>query len=127
MLLYEADRKGLPVTDVVAGLPTPPDPFAAELAEATDRRARELDGMLAPLLVGWRLERTPLVDRLIMRMAAHELTATDTPTAVVIDEAVELAKRYSTDDSGRFVNGVLASLARQVRAPGSDGAGTGGR
>ena len=61
----------------------------------------------------------PVVDRTILRLAADELLAgADVPVAVVIDEAVELAKRYSTEESGRFVNGVLSTIAREVRADG---------
>jgi N utilization substance protein B len=66
---------------------------------------------------GWVLERMPALDRAILRLAIFELMGRpDVPVAVVIDEAVELAKRFSTDDSGRFVNGVLAAVAKQVRS-----------
>ena len=61
------------------------------------------------------MRRMAAVDRTILRLALYELVHEATPTAVVIDEAVELAKRYSTKGSGAFVNGVLAALARQVR------------
>ena len=58
----------------------------------------------------------PMIDRAVLRLALHELaTHGDTPTAVILNEAVELAKRYSTEDSGRFVNGVLAALVPEVR------------
>jgi transcription antitermination protein NusB len=60
---------------------------------------------------GWRVDRMPAVDRTILRLALYELRHTSTPLAVVIDEAVELAKRYSTERSGSFVNGVLGKLA----------------
>jgi N utilization substance protein B len=63
----------------------------------------------------------PVVDRCVLRLAVYELTFTDTPTAVVIDEAVELAKTYSTARSGRFVNGVLGAIADAAAAtPGRD-------
>ncbi len=78
-------------------------------AGAWDRRA-ELDAELATASSGWRVERMPAVDRNILRLALYELRYTDTPLAVVIDEAVELAKTYSTSRSGAFVNGVLGAL-----------------
>jgi N utilization substance protein B len=70
-----------------------------------------LDAEIGAVSSGWRIERMPAVDRAILRLALYELRHTDTPLGVVIDEAVELAKRYSTERSGAFVNGVLAKLA----------------
>ncbi len=68
---------------------------------------------------GWTLARMPVLDLNVMRLGVFELLERpDVPTAVVLNEAVELAKRFSTDDSGRFVNGVLASVAAQVRPAG---------
>ncbi len=117
-LLYEAHAKGLPAADVLAGLPVEPDPLAVELVEGVDSRRDEIDGLLGAQSRGWTLERMPVLDRTLMEIAVFELLSRpDVPTAVVIDEAVELAKRFSTDDSGRFVNGVLAAIAKKVRAP----------
>ena len=66
--------------------------------------------------MGWPLDRMAVVDRLVLRLAVAELLDPDgPPVAVVIDEAVELAKTYSTEESGRFVNGVLSTVAAQVR------------
>lgn len=76
----------------------------------------ELDRTIAALTVDWPLERLANTDRTVLRLAAYELLHTDTPPQVVINEAVELAKRYGTEDSGRFVNGVLGAMARR-RAP----------
>ena len=77
--------------------------------------------MISENAKGWPLDRMPALDRAILRLAIWELTdRPDVPTAVVIDEAVELAKRFSTDDSGRFVNGVLATIARSVRPGGGN-------
>jgi len=65
---------------------------------------------------GWTIERMPVVDRCVLRMAVYELLdELDVPVAVVLDEAVELAKTYSTEDSGRYVNGVLSAVATEVR------------
>ena len=109
---------------VLDALPVPPEPYAEELVRAAGLRAAEIDRLVAEHATGWRLERMPAVDRQLLRLATCELLACpDVPTAVVLDEAVELAKAYSTEDSGRFVNGVLASLARQLRPEGA-GAGT---
>lgn len=71
----------------------------------------ELDERIGAAATGWRVERMPPVDRNIIRLGLYELTYTDTPIGVVISEAVELAKTYSTARSGAFVNGVLAQLA----------------
>lgn len=72
----------------------------------------EIDAALAPLMRGWPLERLANTDRTVLRLAAYELLHTDTPPPIVINEAVMLAKRYGTEESGRFVNGVLGALAR---------------
>jgi N utilization substance protein B len=75
--------------------------------------APQADAIVGPLLEGWTVERLPEIDRLILRMATCELRcSSDTPRAVAINEAVELAKKFSTEDSGRFVNGVLNAVAR---------------
>ena len=76
----------------------------------------DLDEVIASLAEGWRLERMPAVDRNILRLGAYELLHTDTPTGVVVDEAVELAKSFSTSRSGAFVNGVLGRLAENRNA-----------
>lgn len=78
----------------------------------------EIDAVLAPLMRGWPLERLANTDRTVLRLAAYELLRTDTPPQIVISEAVTLAKRYGTEESGRFVNGVLGALARG-RSPGA--------
>ncbi len=75
-------------------------------------RHRDLDALLTPLLRGWALDRLANTDRTLLRLAAYELLHTQTPPQVVINEAVELAKRYGTEESGRFVNGVLGALER---------------
>jgi N utilization substance protein B len=87
--------------------------FVKDLVLGTLEHARESDERITPLLEGWTIERLPTIDRLLLRMAAFELRhRPDTPRPVIINEAVELAKRFSTEDSGRFVNGVLSALVR---------------
>ena len=88
---------------------------------ASRRQLAEIDELIAGYAIDWTLDRMPVIDRTLLRMATFELLARpDVPTGVVISEAVELAKVYSTEESGRFVNGVLASIAAAVRAPGAE-------
>jgi N utilization substance protein B len=87
--------------------------FVRDLVFGTLEFAEQSDAVIVPLLQGWTLERLPTLDRLVLRMSVYELRHhKETPTAVVINEAVELAKKFSTEDSGRFVNGVLANASK---------------
>ncbi len=114
-LLYEAELKGQDPRRVVEDLVVPPDPFVRRLVEQAADRRKEADRRIAAASVGWPLDRMAVVDRLVLRLAVAELLDPDgPPTAVVIDEAVELAKEYSTDESGRFVNGVLATVSAGI-------------
>lgn len=115
-LLYEAEAKGCTGTEVLDALPVVPDDFAAGLVRAVDEHREQIDGLLSEFSKGWTLSRMPALDRAALRMGTAELlTRPDVPTAVVLNETVELAKRFSTDDSSRFVNGLLAKVATQVR------------
>lgn len=115
-LLYEAETKGATLSDVLESLPIRPDERVLSLVRGVERYRSTADTAIREHAKNWSLERMPLLDVAIMRLAVYELLAEpETPTAVVIDEAVELAKRFSTDDSGRFVNGVLAAIAADVR------------
>ena len=115
-LLYEAEAKGLCPADVLLDLAIAPDPFAVALVTGVGERLAELDGHIERLAKDWTVDRMPWVDRSILRLAAFELVARpDVPTGAILSEAVELAKRFSTDEAGRFVNGLLSNLARQVR------------
>ena len=117
-LLYEAETKGCTGTEVLAALPVPPDEFAAALVLAVDEHRDRIDGLLSEFAKGWTISRMPALDRAALRMGTAELlTRPDVPTAVVLNETVDLAKRFSTDDSGRFVNGLLARVATEVRPP----------
>jgi transcription antitermination protein NusB len=118
-LLYEAHSKGIQPADTIELQVIEPDELTTLLVEGVSGRLDEIDGVIAERAKGWSLARMPVLDLNVMRLATFELLdRPDVPVAVVIDEAVELAKRYSTDDSGRFVNGVLAAVARDVRSPG---------
>jgi len=115
-LLYEAESKGLePFATVLDDLPLAPEPFAGELVVGVSDHLAELDEAIGRLSHRWPVERMPAIDRALLRMAAYELTHTDVPVGACISEAVELAKRYSTDDSSTFVNGLLGRLATERR------------
>ncbi len=119
-LLYEAEAKGVRAAEVLVGLTITPDAFAVALVNGVGERLTELDGHIERLARDWRVERMPWVDRSILRLAAFELVARpDVPTGAVLSEAVELAKRFSTEEAGRFVNGLLSNLAREVRPDGT--------
>jgi transcription antitermination protein NusB len=115
-MLYEAESKGVAPDVLLAELQVRPEQYATELIRGVVERAVEIDDLIVRHSKEWALDRMPVVDRQLLRMATFELMArADVPTAVVLDEAVELAKSYSTENSGRFVNGVLAAIALDVR------------
>jgi N utilization substance protein B len=91
--------------------------FAAALAAETVRRLPAIDSLIADTTERWRPERMPVVDRLILRMAVCELLRDDSPpAAVVINEALELARTFSTEDSVKFVNGMLDGIRKKVHS-----------
>jgi N utilization substance protein B len=101
---------------VLAALPMDPDPYVTTLVSEVGARHEEIDTLVGEAAIGWDLDRMAVVDRNVLRLATAELLACpDVPTAVILNEAVELASAFSTDDSGRFVNGVLATVATRVR------------
>lgn len=115
-LLYEAETKGVTGAELLAELPVPADDFAAALVQAVDEHRERIDGLLSRFAQGWTLSRMPALDRAALRMGSAELIARlDVPTGVVLSETVDLASRFSTDASGRFVNGLLARIAQEVR------------
>ena len=95
--------------------------FATALARGTAARATEIDPLIAAHARNWRLSRMAVLDRLILRMAVYEFLCGRTPPPVVIDEAIELAKTFSGDQSAGFVNGVLDSVRRQIADDGAPG------
>jgi N utilization substance protein B len=105
------------VFEAVAGnfdLPEGARAFAKELVCGVTQRREELDALLGHHAENWRVERMAVVDRNVLRLAAYELTRTDTPASVVIDQAIELARRFGDDPSPAFVNGVLDAVARSL-------------
>ena len=115
-LLYEADTKDSPPAAVLAEFPIDPDPFAGDLVSGVGKHQAEIDELIRRFAKDWTLERMPVVDRNLLRIGVYELLhRPDVPTAAAISEAVELARRYSTEESGRFVNGMLGRIAEEVR------------
>jgi transcription antitermination protein NusB len=120
-LLYQSDILGIPVTRILAEdmfLHQEPLPeFGAQLAVGVEARMDETDRLISLYADNWTLDRMPVVDRNILRLATYELLAEpDIPASVSINEAVELAKTYGTEDSGKFVNGLLGRIAEEIGA-----------
>jgi N utilization substance protein B len=88
--------------------------FANRLFEGTARDAAALDEIIGKHCENWRFERLSAIDRAILRLAIYEMNSTDTPPKVVLNEAVELAKKFSSEESGAFVNGVLDSVHKSL-------------
>jgi transcription antitermination protein NusB len=141
-ILFQADIRGVPARETLQRLVDEPD-ARAMLDEADDAGEgtpsdQAIDGFTSSLVLGvgdhleeidqlisryarrWQVSRMPVVDRTVLRVATYELLYEPTPPAVVIHEAVALAKALSTDDSGRYVNGVLESIRKDVAARGED-------
>jgi transcription antitermination protein NusB len=115
-LLYEAEAKSVAPSEILTSLPLEPDRFTAELVEGVEQHQAGIDATIGRLSRGWSIERMPALDRALLRVGVFELTyRPDIPTGATISEAVELAKRFSTEESGRFVNGVLSAVAAEVR------------
>ena len=115
-LCYELEVRDLSADDLLREQPAPPDPYAEHLVRGLEEHHADVDELLRKFSEHWALERMPAVDRAVLRLGAYELGwEPDIPSAVVISEAVELAKQYSTKDSGRFVNGLLSRLAVELR------------
>lgn len=126
-VLFAAEARDTDALTVLAERTSGPEPlvmgeYAESLVRGVDEHLERIDDLLDQHAEGWSVERLPAVDRAILRIAIFELIyGQDVPPAVVIDEAVEAAKTLSTDNSPRFVNGVLgqvAAIAPQLRAGG---------
>ncbi len=104
--LYAADSRGLEEIDI-----TRMSQRSADLAEGTWSNREQIDEVITESSTKWRIERMPVVDRNILRLGVYELQNSDLSIAIVISEAVELAKRFSTAKSGSFINGVLSAVA----------------
>lgn len=123
-VLYEWDMRGDPIDRAITHFyeslyseenesQPKPDRFMEELARGTVAKSAEIDRKIVEKAEHWRLERMPVVDRNILRLAIYELELHAVPAPVVIDEALELARRFSSDESVAFINGVLDAVRRQ--------------
>lgn len=118
-ILYEAQSKRITPSEALAALVIRPDAFTDRLVRGVETGTEHSDSLISAHAHNWSIDRMPVLDVCILRIALYELASEpETPTAVIINEAVELAKRFSTDDSGRFINGMLSTLAPLVRSPG---------
>ena len=129
-VLFAWDQRKQPVEDAIASfyetlgshgsleesLETPPDEFMESLARGAAAKSAEIDQRIAEKSAHWRLERMSAVDRNILRLAVYEMTDVGTPAPIVIDEALELARQFSGDESVAFVNGVLDAVRRNAEA-----------
>jgi N utilization substance protein B len=123
-VLYQWDMTKQPVTQAIASFydtlysdeseeeePQPGrDEFMEELVKGTSEMAADIDHRISSKSENWRLERMPTVDRNILRMAIYEMSRQETPPAVVIDEALELARQFSGEESVSFINGILDAV-----------------
>lgn len=127
-VLYLCDMRGVDVdaalqefygslAEEARGPVEAPDPFMEELVRGTVQRRGRIDQYLAQHSEHWRLERMSAVDRNILRLAVYEMLWLGTPAPVVIDEAIELARRFSGEEAARFVNGLLDAIHKHVLLP----------
>jgi N utilization substance protein B len=108
----DAERDSEPAAEA---LPEPLREFANELVTGTIGRVAEIDALLAAHAQNWRVERMAVLDRLVLRLAVYEmLTAPETPSRVIINEALELARAYSGDEAVGFVNGILDAVRKHL-------------
>ena len=115
-LLYEAHAKSETGTSIVESQILAVDDLVLEIVHGVDGVTAFADEIIAENAIGWTLDRMPVIDLIVLRIAIFELKSRpDVPTAVILNEAVELAKTFSTDESGRFVNGILSTISKKVR------------
>ena len=115
-LLYEAHAKSESGSSIVESQVLAVDDLVLEIVQGVDGVTAFADEIITENAVGWTLARMPVIDLIVLRIAIFELKSRpDVPTAVILNEAVELAKTFSTDESGRFVNGILSTIAKKVR------------
>jgi len=116
-LLYEAEVRGVSVDEVLSGQVIPPAQLVEELVKGVSTDVERIDAEIdAYLHEGWSLDRLGMLDLWILRIGIHELHLEDAPVAVVINEAVELGNLFgATEESGKFINGILGAVARDMK------------
>lgn len=126
-VLYTSEIQGVPASDLIESGSvledeTPLSDYAVRLIDGVDEKMLAINARLASTSENWKLDRMPVVDRCILRLAAYEMLYVDeVPVSVAINEAVELAKGFGgEDESPRFVNGVLGRIARQIEEDAKD-------
>lgn len=124
-VLYAADVRGVDVDAVLADRSEELGPYTRHLLEGVGVRREEIDRLIREHAPTWRLERMSAVDRNCLRVGVLELLEGDVPAPAVIDEAIEVAKRFSGDEAGGFVNGVLEAVRADLQ--GDDVGGPSGR
>ncbi len=116
LVIYEAQAKDIAISELLKEFPLEVNDFVAELLAGVEQHKDELNKLIAANSIDWSLDRMPWIDLIVLQLAAFELKYhLEVPIPTIISEAVELVKSYSTEDSRRFVNGVLASIANEVR------------
>ena len=116
-LLYESEVKGVPTSETLEAQVLDVDDATVLIVNGISKQATQIDELISEYATGWTLIRMASIDRNILRIGVFELLGRpDVPTAVVINEAVNMAKTFSTEESGKFVNGVLAAIATVVRS-----------
>jgi len=116
--LYQADISGNDIADAIKNVAASQEfiaattGFAAELAAAAWRERAAADKVIKELSIDWPLDRISRVDHSLLRLALYELAAGETPSSVVIDESIELAKKYSGPEAAKFINGILGAYMR---------------
>jgi N utilization substance protein B len=114
-IFYEATIKERTIAEVLNQLGIRPDEYTVAILVSAEQNQQKANELISEFAVDWTLDRIAIVDRLVMTMAVGEMLMENAPPkAVVLDEAVELAKVYSTDGSPSFVNGVLSSIAEKL-------------
>lgn len=127
-MLFEWDLRRTPLAEIVSGyygslliredsvVKPRPDAFAQQLLYGVTEEISTVDDLIGRHAANWRVERMATVDRNVLRVAVYEMLRTDTPAAIVIDEALELARRFAGEESVQFVNGVLDAVHRELPA-----------
>ncbi|MBS3814889.1 transcription antitermination factor NusB [Candidatus Bipolaricaulota bacterium] len=107
--------------ELLAEDPGEQEDFIQEVYEGTLDHREEIDELISSFTVGWKVERLAVLDRNILRMAIYEmLYSEETPAAVVMNEAIELAKEYGTDQAPKFINGILDRIWKESESPEED-------